>query len=232
MARGDLYKATKQELQVHIFGTYISLRVGMGLVAAAFPLVLWLSGRLNGIPLQTSMSAYYWATPQGLPGEAPVRIWFVGGLFALAACLYLYKGFTDDENWALNIASILALAVAYFPTCRGSCPRITLHGVVAVSAFVFLAYVTLFRSGDTLPFLKKPALEARYQVWYRITSAAMLLSPVTAAILWAASQKERSYTFFLEWAGIWAFAAFWFIKSHEMRVSSAELKALRQELGT
>jgi hypothetical protein len=49
----------KSALKAHIFGTYITLRFGMGILAAAFPLVLYLAGRFHGIALQGSMSAYY-----------------------------------------------------------------------------------------------------------------------------------------------------------------------------
>jgi hypothetical protein len=37
-----------------------------------------------------------------------------------------------------------------------------------------------------------------------------------------AAQRE---TFWIEAAEIWAFAAYWFIKSHEMKTSQADLRA-------
>jgi hypothetical protein len=44
-----------------------------------------------------------------------MRDWFVGALFAIAACLYLYKGFTPKENRLLNLAAVFAVGVAIFP---------------------------------------------------------------------------------------------------------------------
>ena len=44
-----------------------------------------------------------------------MRIWSVGILFVVAAFLYLYKGFTPFENYALNVAGVCALGVALVP---------------------------------------------------------------------------------------------------------------------
>ena len=72
------------DLDATFSATYFSLRWGMVAVAASLPFVLWFGGRLvYGIPLCPSMSAYY---------HTCMRNWFVGFLFAAAACLYLYKG--------------------------------------------------------------------------------------------------------------------------------------------
>ena len=70
----------KSRLLEHIFGTYNWLRFGMAIIAFAFPILLWAWGRLHGLHLQGSMSAYYWASIQGDP---PVRVWFVGIIFAI-----------------------------------------------------------------------------------------------------------------------------------------------------
>lgn len=98
------------ELQRHFFSTYINLRYGMAAIAFALPIVLFTTGYLHGIPLQDSMSHYYFAlSPEDATQKAyPVRTWFVGILFALAAFLYLYKGFSKKENIALNLAGLFA----------------------------------------------------------------------------------------------------------------------------
>jgi hypothetical protein len=44
-------------IQGSVYASYFSLRVGMAAIAAAFPLVLWIGGALQGIGLQESMSA-------------------------------------------------------------------------------------------------------------------------------------------------------------------------------
>jgi hypothetical protein len=214
------------ELQAHMVGTYISLRYGLAMIGAALPIVLWVVGAINGLGLgfAKSISEYYWVASAGDP---PSRNWLVGLLFAVAACLYLYKGFTTAENWALNGAAIFALGVALIPTpwnCK-PCP-FTLHGTSAILLFLCLVYVVWFRAADTLDLLDDAARAARYRRTYRIIGAAMLASPVIAFVVnWAT--RGDSYTFFIETAGIWAFAWFWWTKSRELKQSSATVDAVR-----
>ena len=79
-----------EDLQKHFTATYVNLRIGMAVIAMAFPILLWVGGLLQGLELQPSMSDYYHAgSPAGL-----MRDWFVGLLFAVGVFLYLYKGFT------------------------------------------------------------------------------------------------------------------------------------------
>ena len=86
------------ELQAHMVGTYHNLRVGIGVIGLALPVLLWLGGKfLDGMPLRGSMSAYYYSPT--------MRNVFVGILFAIGVGLYLYKGFSTKENWALNAAA-------------------------------------------------------------------------------------------------------------------------------
>src|SRR5688500_3060530 len=73
------------DLDRHISLTYRNLRVGMGVLAVAFPLLLWWIGLVCSVELQRSISAYY---------HTSMRDVFVGVLFAVGAYLYLYKGFS------------------------------------------------------------------------------------------------------------------------------------------
>jgi hypothetical protein len=99
-------------LQKHVFRAYIHLRYGMAAIGTAFPIVVYIVGLYDNVQLQNSISAYYWATGSG---AFIARTWFVGGLFSLAALLYLYKGFSLGEDLALNIAALFAIGVAVFP---------------------------------------------------------------------------------------------------------------------
>ncbi len=92
-----------KELLPHILSTYFILRIGMGIIAIAFPISLWFVGLLRGVELQTSMSAYYHTSMQDV---------FVGILFALGTFLYLYKGFSKGENIALNFDDITNMSNA------------------------------------------------------------------------------------------------------------------------
>lgn len=222
----------RNELQDHIFSTYITLRLGLAIICAAFPIVVYAAGLLDGVGLQDSLSAYYWATGTGrnLP-----RIFFVGLLFALATSLYLYKGFTVRENVALNAAAILGIGVAAFPmewNCGTACGKFSLHGFCAVTLFLCLAYVVFFRALDTLPFLPpgREDLAARYKARYRTIGIVMALSPISAFLVNVLVGSDASFIFFLESAGILAFAWFWWIKGQELKLSGATRRALRAEI--
>ncbi len=233
-------KDQEDALKVHIFGTYMTLRVGMGVIAAAFPLMLYVVGRFHGITLQGSMSAYYWA---GAEGVIAPRTIFVGGLLALSAFFYLYKGFTVKENLALNFAAIFAALVAFFPmswNCSINhlpplnvyhCPSAwNPHGTCAVALFICLAYVSLFRSHDTLPALENNKLQHRFSVTYVITGALMVASPLIAAVMRVWFDRLDSYTYFVELSGILAFAAYWIVKSIELKKSKLVDKVLDLQL--
>lgn len=218
-------------LRDHIFSTYLTLRFGMAVLAIAFPPLLWGVGALRyGIDLQPSMSHYYFAQSAEL-NAFPMRVWFVGLLFAIGACLYLYKGFTNWENGALNGAGAFAALVALYPmniACEANC-GFSAHGTFAVLLFVCLAIVALFCAKATLDYL--PAdLRAKYRLAYTWLGAAMVASPVAALLLTAFTGSTARYTFFAEACGVWAFAAYWWVKSREMAISGAEKRALRGEL--
>jgi hypothetical protein len=234
-------KATQVDenrLQQHIFGTYVTLRIGMAVITLAFPLSVYLAGRLDGVCLQDSLSDYYWAsaTPRNLP-----RILFVGGLFAIAAFLYLYKGFTKAENWALNLASLLGIGVAVFPMeweCKVNCTGFSWHGFCAITMFVFLVYVVWFRARDTLECLPpdqsagpwtKPFSLAWYKRLYVLAGLVMALSPATAFFLQSILGKRGTYIFFIETSAILAFGFYWLLKSKELKRSAGFLDQVPAE---
>jgi hypothetical protein len=111
-----------RDLWRHFSETYFSLRLGLAVLAFAFPAVLYFWGRfVHDLPLQPSMSAYFFAARATAEAGAmqcaafPMRTFFVGGLCAIATGLHLYKGLTRWENTLLNIAAICALIVAIVP---------------------------------------------------------------------------------------------------------------------
>ena len=97
----------KHVLDKSLVQTYFGLRWGTILLAAQFPISLALGGYLIfGLGLRDSMSAYY---------TTGLRDWYVGVLFALATCLFLYKGIRPLEGRLLNLAASFAVGVAIFP---------------------------------------------------------------------------------------------------------------------
>lgn len=221
------------ELQEHMLWTYYGLRVGLAAIGVALPLVVLLAGGiLHHVWLEPSISQYYYT--KGL-SFFTTRDIFVGGLFAAGACLYLYKGFSDRENVALNWAGVFAVLVAVLPTAETASAGgviSVLHGTAAVLFFLCIAYVSLFCSQDTL-WLLSPAKRADYARRYFWTGMAMVASPLAAAGLSVAlepASRFRTMVFWLEAFAVWTFAAYWIVKTAEMRETRAEKRALNAEL--
>jgi hypothetical protein len=224
-----------KDLSLQGEATYKMLRIGLALLAFALPPLLWLGGSLLGhLPLASSMSAYYHVSDPlnmtgGPAGQGVMRNEFVGVLFAVSGFLLAYQGFTKLEDYALNLAGALAVGVALFPMAWPVSPDhgpFSLHGFCAVSFFVCIAYVCIWRAGDTLPLIKDEPTRQRYQRTYTSLGWAMVIFPCLA---WALSRWPRfsSGTFFMELAGIYVFAIYWAVKTRETSRTSVDLKAAR-----
>lgn len=236
--KGDPIHEGKQ-LQQHVLATYFTLRWGLAAMAVVLPLILWALHRWGAAkePLK-SMSHSYWLLESNswFSGRAV----FVGGLFAIAVGLYLYKGYTKKENLALNLAAVLLIVVALFPTelnCSSDdrpvdpslpsyCfPGFNPHGPSAITAFLILGYVVFFRAHDSLTAIRDEATRSFFGRAYELSAIGMVAFPVTALALHWLRNEYSTLTFWLEAAGIFAFAIFWALKSLEMRRSFAEQKA-------
>lgn len=220
-------------LQKQVSGTYHTLRWGIAFLAVVFPFVLWWGGRLKaGLPLQSSMSAYYYAGPAGAV-TGTMRDWFVGLLFALAAPMYLYKGFTPRENRLLNVASILAVGVAIFPMSwppNSGGSSFSLHGACAICAFLCLALVAWLCPKDSLKYMENVSKRSHYKRIYLFTGIFMAGFPILAWVLTTFFGKPGKLVFWTEALGLLGFAAYWTVKSLEMLETQGEVKALRGEL--
>ncbi|MFP2926300.1 hypothetical protein ACLESO_13990 [Pyxidicoccus sp. 3LG] len=194
-----------QHLHTHMVKTYFVLRRGLAYIAIGFPLLLWWGGAFVGIELKGSMSAYY---------HSPMRNFFVGLLFAVGLCLYLYKGFSNKENIILNLAGAFAVGVALFPTGESQ-----LHGPCALLLFACMFYVSWFTHGDTVKYILDEKRAALYRRTYKILAFAMFACPAIAAVLiglLAWDTEHKGFLFAVELGGIWAFAAYWLVKSREI----------------
>ena len=222
---------TPGQLQEHIYKTYVSLRVGLCLLALAFPFLLWGIGRWNDINLQNSISEYYFAFgPPNL--ELPGRVVFVGVLFVLGFFLILYRGFTTIENWVLNIAGACAIIIALCPmpmpdncTNCGSNPYSSLHYPAAVVLFVCLAFVAAFCTKETLVYLPDPKRRRRYRISYYVIATIIIVTPgILYLMTWDLPVKK--YKFLVETVGIVMFSAYWGLKSIELSQSKVEKNVL------
>jgi hypothetical protein len=216
--------------------SYRSLRTWIGLLAIAFPLILIFVGLFWGIGVQPTLSNYYFAKDAIHVDHYPVRLWFCGILFVVGFFLARYPGFTRHEEKWLNAAGIFAIGVAVFPmsTDKGNeydfvlapfgLTQLSLHGICAVVAFFCIAVVIIWYSDATLSELEtsNPSLYARYTWTYRGIGAFMVLAIALSVYLNYVHQGQGDYILAAEWAGIWAFAAYWFVKNTEMtRVGKA-----------
>jgi len=222
-----------KSIQDHITATYINIRIGIAILAIIFPFLLWIGGRIfSNIPLQGSMSAYYHS------GDGAMRDAFVGILFAVGVFLYLYKGFTRLENYALNFAGAFAIGVAIFPMeweCGAECGKFSLHGTCAVLLFICIAYVCLFRASDTLHLITDEAKVKRYKTTYRMLGVGMIISPAAAWLLSAIlrpRQEESSIVFFVEAFAVLIFATYWAVKSLEIKSTDSTRLACEGRLST
>jgi hypothetical protein len=222
---------THDDIEETMIATYFSLRVGLTLVAVLLPPVLYLWGRAHSVSLQYSMSAYYHADAAGLScpgGHGVARDFFVGGLFAVAGLLYTYRGISTLENWALNAAALLAAGVALFPMripCDGIPNRFSPHGAFAALFFLCIAVVAVFAARKSVERIDDPKVRQSFRHAYRITALVMVLAP-GIVIGWSLlTGRYAEHTFAIEVTGIYAFAAFWVLKSWEIYKTNKQVTA-------
>ena len=231
-------------LKQNILGTYSTVRWTMVVLGVILPLLLvfgglnrwfWLE---NPLEIQDSLSAYYHAGGCTLKNGV-YRDLFVGLLCAISACLIIYRGFGSLENWLLNFAGIFLLGVAWFPTgwsqsqIPDTCPivsnvgfeasqlfgfPIAIHGVSAVLFFAMIIAVNFCTAMDTLEEDKNDTEEMKEikETWkniFRFTQYLMIFYFIIAIVTGLLIGK---IILWIEWAGIYAFAIYWFLKSLEI----------------
>ncbi|QAY78961.1 hypothetical protein ETR14_22285 [Sphingosinicella sp. BN140058] len=152
---------------------------------------------------------------------------FVGMLWAIGAFLFFYRGHSIQEDLALNVAGISAVLVALLPMdwpADESGPMTTtgtLHSVSATLFFVMIAYVCVFRARDTLCMVQSGRRRRRFKRLYVALGAMMLATPLTVYALQAVAPAVGNdhAILMVEAAGVFVFAAFWLVKSWEIRAS-------------
>ena len=240
------------DLREHMLASYRILRVVLFIVALSFPWVLGVGGYISRdrLTLQPSMSDYYHANAAATrelsaraqqghqrvqldAGRGVMRNWFVGVLFGISALLIVYKGYRPAENVALNFAGLFAVLVALYPNAWDqleSSKLPSLHSIFAVCFFLCIAYVCIFCASATLPLVKDEGRRAHYRRIYKLMGYAMVASPALAYILILALGARSSFIFFAEACGVYAFAAYWLVKTLEIRETDADRKAANGEI--
>lgn len=222
----DKEPLNKENIFDHMIDTYFWLRIALGVVAVLLPVVLVAISMITGacdalVCTENSISEYYYVDT--------AKAIFIGILIAEGALLMMYKGYSNQENTALNFAGLFLWGVAAFPTTEGTDPMTWIswmHIVWAVSFFACVIYVAFWKSGETLGHLDKATANNYWQV-YRAIGILMVVLPFVAVFI-VKSLGRDSMVFWVEAVAIWVFGLYWFVKSRELRKSS--LKDLLKQL--
>lgn len=204
--------------------TYFALRTGTGLIGLLLPLVLVAWGLCHEVAWDkmTSLSAFYWLSLlPPVDSNALLRNWFVGSLIAVGACLILYRGYGNLENWLLNAAGLAAIVVALNPMPYPPLHEdpLNVHYTAAVIFFLMVGATIWFCADDTLPEDPGTRTRARWIAIYRTFAIAMVAAPLAAFVLVERAQR----TIWIEAIGIWVFSSYWFFKTYELsKVSLVE----------
>jgi len=194
---------------------YSYLQKAVGLIAVTLPLVVAGGNRLSGGELQGSISAYYY-THMGN--------YFVGSLFALGVFFlsYHYRPLPKYQldNYLSNVASIMALGVALFPTASdaerasgGAKTVAVLHLAFACTLFVLLAVFSLFLFTKTDDPSNMTARKRQRNRVYRICGAVIAGAIVMVVVTEGAQPPESWHAlFWLESIAVVAFGISWLVK--------------------
>lgn len=235
---GRFRPMTAAELRDHIYKTYFLLRIGLCVLGVSFPILLVLYGLWYSIPIQSSMSDYYFASANIEFPDFPVRVWFVGILFAIGSFLVLYKGLNRTEDRALNIAGASAIIIALFPTfapsgCGRNCgsPIPWVHNTAGVVLLVSTAFVAWACSEISLGHLSDPKKRQWYRRVYDILAAGIFVAPALAFVIAKVLRLSNWTLLAVEAAGIWAFSAYWIAKTLELRTNDGEVEKTFAQIG-
>lgn len=191
--------------------SYLFLCIGIGVLALALPIVLVLLGGYAG---HYSISWFYHVADV-------TRNIMVGALWATGVFLILYHGLSKLENWILNIAGVAAISVAMNPMAPDQCSKgMSIHGISAGIFFVCLAIVAVVLSKGRVKYIIYPPKRRWFKRAYNLAGGAMIAMPVAVAAIHylGKGECETHWIFWIECLGIWAFAAYWFIKTYEYRL--------------
>ncbi len=205
----------------------LTLRKLVGSLAFLLPVVVAIGAPIlsDFSGLQNSISDYYYTI---------MRNYFIGTLCAVAVVLFSYKGYERQDDRAGDIAALLALLVAFFPTtpdhldavCKTTLCKAEFFGVVHLTAaallFLVLAFFSLKlftksnKSDEELMEAKYKAKRNRNRI-YKICGWVMIgcmiaLIPFFAIKSLHEIRADYKIVFWLEFAMLWAFGISWLTK--------------------
>ncbi|MEO1648309.1 MAG: hypothetical protein AAFR32_05770 [Pseudomonadota bacterium] len=182
---------------------------GIGVLALLVPILLPLIGGYDG---HFSIS-YFYHVPEA-------RNWFVGLLWAVGVFLILFQGLSRAENILLTLAGVFLILVSLVPTTTDQCNEslFSWHAGFAIAFFVCLFIVAIFLSKSRLNYILWPPLRARFARAYNVTGCLMIALPAMAYAVHLVDGRDCGHEiYWIEFAAISAFSAFWFVKTWEYK---------------
>jgi len=204
--------------------SYLTLRKTVGILAILFPIIIIGGSLVSGEchEILGNLSTYY---------HTGMRNLFVGILSAIALFLFAYNGYDRRDAIAGNIACVLALLVAFFPTsvteplppCILSAYEnkisSSIHFFSAGGFFLILAYFSIFLFTKKEP--KPTRMKLKRNKLYRICGYIILGCILVMAVLFLLDNlshgellKMYNPTIWLETVALWAFGISWLVKGN------------------
>ena len=196
--------------------SYLGLRKAIGVLGLALPFVLAVGGMLlDGPGIQASISNYYYTGMRNV---------FVGTLCAIGVFLLSYRGYERTDDIAGDIACVLSVGVAFFPTTPAGTPSDAqrligrLHLASAAGFFLTLSYFSLILFTKTDPTKQPTARKLQRNRVYRACGGIML-GAIGLIVLYAllprnvtGSLDRLDPVFWLEALAVVAFGVSWLTK--------------------
>jgi len=205
---------------------YVTLRLLVGVVAFAIPLVAYYLARPTALE---SISASY---------HTEARDAFVGMLFIVAAFMAAYRGHTPVQGIASKLGALAAGVVAVFPTSTMKLPDLgsgPVHQFAAAVLFIVLTYFCWVFWKAT--HASDRAVKRRRSGVYAVCGIVMAICIMTIGLAhWWFGEVAKTIrlTFWGEWVALWAFGAAWVIAGKKLPLFSerTERPALLVDLFT
>ena len=204
--------------------SYITLRKAVGILAILFPLIIVVGSLIFGgcNEIQSNLSYYY---------HTRMRDVFVGILCAIALFLFAYNGYNRLDAIAGNIACVLALLIAFFPTSvtETVTPCIlasyeneissSIHFFSAGGFFLLMAYFSIFLFTKKEP--RPTKMKLKRNMLYRICGYIILGCVFLMAVIFALEKfnygqnlQKLNPILWLETLTLWAFGVSWLVKGN------------------
>ena len=199
--RTDDKRDFRRKFEVQAARSYLYLSLGIGLIAALLPLLLLWRGGYVG---HDSISSFY---TNDIRSSRDVM---VGLLCAVGVFLFLFHGLSKTENWLLNFAGISVIGVAFIPMTTSE----LLHRGFAIIFFLLIGIVAIRYSKGRIDHIPHQRSRRAFKTGYTAAGTAMILLPlIIVALQFTPWGRFKHHMFWIECVAIWAFSAYWFLKT-------------------